>query len=158
MPSDWPSASRSPSPMPGGVSERGQQRRASSSKASACRRCCAAISTFIGSRQTMMVDDLVDVLKRRGLDRVCYFHVDHFEPWSFAIDQDSARAVDRFAEMARGSRYARKLSLFYSVFVPYHLETPESGAVDGDRIPGDSIVFGRRTPEHEALAPAARRP
>jgi SAM-dependent methyltransferase len=106
----------------------------------------------------MTIDELADVLKRRGLDRVCYFHVDHFEPWSFGIDEQSARAVERFAAMARSSPYARRLSLFYCPFISYHLEPEIAGSVDGDRVPGDSILFARRSAAHESLACRTIRP
>ena len=49
----------------------------------------------------MTTDDLADLLKSRECEAVWYFHTDHFEPWSYDIDDDSARAVERFAAMAR---------------------------------------------------------
>ena len=64
----------------------------------------------------MSIDTLAELLKGRECEAVCYFHTDHFEPWSFNIDETSAQAVERMAEMARSSLYARRLSLFYSVF------------------------------------------
>ena len=67
-------------------------------------------------------ESLADLLKSRNVASVCYFHTDHFEPWSFSIDEASARAVERMAAMARRSPSARRLSLFYSVFIPYHLD------------------------------------
>jgi hypothetical protein len=106
----------------------------------------------------MTVDDLADVLRRRDCDSIWYFHTDHFEPWSLNIDDESARAVDRMAAMARTSEFARKLSLFYAVFVPYHLEADVAGAIDGDRVEGDRIVFGTRSAEQEKLAREAIRP
>jgi hypothetical protein len=47
------------------------------------------------------------------------FHPDHFKPRSYSIDNDSAQAVERFADMTRSSPYAPRLSLFYSEFIPY---------------------------------------
>ena len=67
----------------------------------------------------MTIDTLVDLLKSRGVTAVSYFHTDHFEPWSTSIDETSARAVERMTEMAQRSPYAQRLSLFYSVFIPY---------------------------------------
>ena len=53
----------------------------------------------------MTIDSLADLLKERGCTEVCYFHTDHFEPWSSNIDDASARAVERMARMARNSPY-----------------------------------------------------
>ncbi|MEI8154505.1 MAG: hypothetical protein WCG92_23420, partial [Hyphomicrobiales bacterium] len=101
----------------------------------------------------MNIDDLADLLKSRDCEAVCYFHTDHFEPWSTSIDEPSARAVERMATMARSSPYAQRLSLFYSVFVPYRLADEASPCVVGDeRVPGDSIVFGERSAQQEDLA------
>ena len=104
----------------------------------------------------MTIESLADLLKSRDVEVVCYFHTDHFEPWSFSIDEASARAVERMAAMARHSPYARRLSLFYSVFIPYHLDL--SGEVAGERAPGDGIAFGRRSERQERLAREAIRP
>ena len=106
----------------------------------------------------MNLDDLVDLLKSRECEAVWYFHTDHFEPWSYDIDDDSARAVERFAAMARSSRYARKLSLFYSVFIPYRLATGGNDDGGASHAPGDSVLFGGRSPRQEALAREVIRP
>lgn len=106
----------------------------------------------------MNLDDFADILKSRECKTLQYFHTDHFEPWSSSIDDESARAVDRMAEMARTSPYARKLSLFYSVFIPYRLKTAENPQVEGARVPGDSIVFGPHSARQEELARQAIRP
>ena len=106
----------------------------------------------------MPVDNLVDLLKSRGIETVCYFHTDHFEPWSYDISDESARAVDRMASLARTSPYARKMSLFYSVFVPYRLDNGE-GVRDGARVPGDRIAFSsQRSAHQEKLAREVIRP
>jgi hypothetical protein len=105
----------------------------------------------------MTIDALADLLKSRGCEAVCYFHTDHFEPWSSNIDDASAQAIERMAEMARSSPYARRLSLFYSVFVPYRLE--DGSSADGDvRVPDDGIVFSARSARQEDLAREAIRP
>lgn len=98
----------------------------------------------------MNLDGLADLLKSRGCGAVWYFHTDHFEPWSYSIDESSVRAVDQFAAMARASPYAAKLSLFYSVFIPYGL-VPVAG--DSDR-----VLFGERTARQEELAREVIRP
>lgn len=105
----------------------------------------------------MNIEMLADVLKRRGCRSVCYFHADHFEPWSTRIDQDSARAIERMAAQARVSAYARRLSLFYNVFVPYRLAAGGSEATESC-VPGDGVAFAQRSPRQEAMARDAIRP
>lgn len=106
----------------------------------------------------MTLDDLADLLKGRGCTAVGYFHTDHFEPWSTSIDEPSARAVERMATLARSSSYARRLSLFYSVFVPYRLKQNEMADLVDPQVEGDGIVFGLRTAQQEDLAREAIRP
>ncbi len=106
----------------------------------------------------MTIDALADLLKSRDCGSVAYFHTDHFEPWSTTIDDTSARAVERMANLARSSPYARRLSLFYSVFVPYRLKTG-SDVQPGDRqAADDNIVFGALSARQESLAREAIRP
>ncbi len=106
----------------------------------------------------MTIDALADLLKGRDCAEVCYFHTDHFEPWSSTIDDDSARAVERMAELARRSPYARHLSLFYSVFVPYRPAADGPAGGDDSRVPGDGIVFCARSQRQEELAREVIRP
>lgn len=106
----------------------------------------------------MRLDDLADLLKGRGCTSVGYFHTDHFEPWSSSIDEPSARAVERMAALARSSSYARRLSLFYSVYVPYRLKQSELADLVDPQVEGDGIVFGSRTSRQEELARDAIRP
>jgi 2-polyprenyl-3-methyl-5-hydroxy-6-metoxy-1,4-benzoquinol methylase len=106
----------------------------------------------------MNIEALADVLKSRECEAVCYFHTDHFEPWSSDIDVTAARAVERMAEMARSSPYARRLSLFYSVFVPYRLVSVRARD-DGDIcVPDDGVAFSARSARQEELAREAIRP
>lgn len=106
----------------------------------------------------MTIEALSDLLKMRGCESVGYFHTDHFEPWSTSIDDASARAVDRMAKMARSSPYARRLSLFYNVFIPYRLESDGPLSEADQRIPGDGVVFIARSARQEKLAREAIRP
>lgn len=106
----------------------------------------------------MTIDTLADILKRRGCKSVSYFHTDHFEPWSISIDEPSARAIDRMATMARSSPYARRLSLFYNVFVPYRLKS-DGPLRQGDlHAQDDEVVFNARSEQQERLAARAIRP
>ena len=106
----------------------------------------------------MTIDALADILKRRACKSVIYFHTDHFEPWSNNIDEPSARAVDQMAKMARSSPYARRLSLFYNVFVPYRLQTDGPLNRGDQHAPGDEVVFNARSARQEKLAADAMRP
>ena len=100
----------------------------------------------------MTVDDLADILKMRDCEAVCYFHTDHFEPWSYEIDPSSARAVERMATQSSSSPHASRLSLFYSVFIPYDLAGDTPGAHgEEERAPGDNVIFVGRSPEQEDL-------
>ncbi|MBV8186559.1 MAG: class I SAM-dependent methyltransferase [Alphaproteobacteria bacterium] len=106
----------------------------------------------------MNVDALADLLKSRECQAVCYFHTDHFEPWSTTIDDESAKAVERMAKLARSSPYARRLSLFYSVFVPYRLTGEGVGEVGDQRSEGDQVAFSRRSQRQEDLTSEVIRP
>ena len=106
----------------------------------------------------MTLDDLADLLKGRRCESVGYFHTDHFEPWSNSIDDASARAVERMAGLARSSAYGRRLSLFYSVFVPYRLKQDEPADLVDPQVEGDGVVFGSRTSWQEELARETIRP
>jgi 2-polyprenyl-3-methyl-5-hydroxy-6-metoxy-1,4-benzoquinol methylase len=104
------------------------------------------------------LDDAADLLKSRGCKAVCYFHTDHFEPWSNTIDETSAKAVERMAAQARLSPYARKISLFYSVFVPYRLAS-DGPLQSGDmHVPEDQVAFLARSNRQEDLAREVIRP
>lgn len=99
----------------------------------------------------MSTAELAEILKRRGVKTIQYFHADHYEPWSSGIHEQSARGVERFAEMSRTSRFGGRMSLFYCVFVPYSLDLIRTGPGRraGER---DAVVFRPRTKEQEALA------
>jgi hypothetical protein len=107
----------------------------------------------------MTIDELADILKRRACEAVCYFHTDHFEPWPYGIDASSARAVKRMAAQSSSSPHARRLSLFYSVFVPYDLAGATPGAHGAEeRAPGDTVIFLVPSPEEADLASEVIRP
>jgi 2-polyprenyl-3-methyl-5-hydroxy-6-metoxy-1,4-benzoquinol methylase len=106
----------------------------------------------------MTIEALADLLKSRGCSAVSYFHTDHFEPWSTSIDEASARAVERMAGMARRSPYARRLSLFYSVFIPYRPASEGPIGADDSTVPGDGVVFCARSARQEDLAREVIRP
>lgn len=94
--------------------------------------------------------ELADILKRRGIKTIHYFHADHYEPWSSGINERAASGVERFAEMSRASPFGSRMSLFYCVFVPYRLDLSQKDR--GHRAGEDAIVFRPRSAEEETLA------
>src|SRR5712692_2229062 len=61
---------------------------------------------------------IADHFKERGVDRLVYFHCDHFEPWSQVNDRQYAdphniEDVAAFADQCSRIDFARKLTLFY---------------------------------------------
>src|SRR6266404_905618 len=106
----------------------------------------------------MNLDALAEVLKRRGVTKVCYFHADHFEPWGASISESAVRAVERFAEQTRNSPFAAKLSLFYSTSVPYRLDESQAGTAEGMRATGDKVGFYQRSPRQDEMLRGAIRP
>ena len=102
--------------------------------------------------------DLVEILKRRQIKCVQYFHTDHFEPWSSGINEKNTKAVARLAAMARASPFAKKLSLFYCPWIPHQVDLPGRKSMAGHRADGDLISFGFRSAEQEEMAKEAIRP
>jgi SAM-dependent methyltransferase len=98
---------------------------------------------------------LADIIRRREIRKICYFHTDHFEPWSKGINADTALGVQEFAKKSKTSRFAERSSLFYHTFLPYRLDH-EIAAL---KTPGlDAIVFERRSAAdndivHQVMAP-----
>ncbi len=59
---------------------------------------------------------LGDIIERRGIRRVAYFHCDHFEPWHAprpANIEDHVSKILRFADESAANEFSRKLTLFY---------------------------------------------
>lgn len=106
----------------------------------------------------MSTAELAEVLRRREIKSINYFHADHFEPWSLGINNKTARGVERMREMSAASPFARKMSLFYCPFVPYNIDAASGKASDGQRVEGDAVVFGPRSAEQEKLARDVIRP
>jgi SAM-dependent methyltransferase len=107
---------------------------------------------------SMSTTELADILKARQITSVCYFHADHFEPWSSSLNENAARGVERFGEMSRTSRFGRKLSLFYFPYVPYHVDPTGANGSSGRRVNGDAVVFGRRSAEQDRIGREVIRP
>jgi hypothetical protein len=103
----------------------------------------------------MNINGLADILKRRAVARVYYFHTDHFEPWSKGINRDAVAAVKNFARMARRSFFSKSVNLFYMPFVRFRLD-PGRMADGGLSI--DPVVFGGRSESEAAMAKSALAP
>ncbi|MFI5032527.1 MAG: hypothetical protein ACHQPH_17680 [Reyranellales bacterium] len=78
------------------------------------------------SRHARLIAKLADRLRRREVDRLAYFHTDHFEPWRSidnapAIGPESVLAVHDFCRSTERLEYARRLTLFYKPYVGYAL-------------------------------------
>ena len=58
------------------------------------------------------IDELADILRRRNIRTIYYFHADHYEPWSSGLNERTAAGVERFGEMSLASQFARRMSLF----------------------------------------------
>ncbi len=100
---------------------------------------------------------LSDIVRRRGVKRVAYFHCDHFEPWRPALGSKSfeqnAEDVVRFAESSAKNEFARKLTLFYKAHVPV---TRNVDFADAERAhPQDRFGFIERTPKQVAIFTSA---
>jgi hypothetical protein len=97
----------------------------------------------------MTISQLADILKRRDIKKVFYFHTDHFEPWGSSINSDTARAVDNFAKLSKTTNFSRKLSLFYHSYLPYSLD---NDAATITLTGGDAVRFGQPTFDQRELA------
>jgi hypothetical protein len=92
--------------------------------------------------------ELVDILKRRNIKHVCYFHTDHYEPWSKGVNENTAHGVNRFSKLSKETRFAAEMNLFYHTFLPFRLDQEivkrnESGM--------DAIFLGGRTAQQDAI-------
>jgi hypothetical protein len=108
---------------------------------------------------TAALDDAFARLRdEAGVDRLSYFHCDHFEPWRWGdgrdgVDQQNADDVIHFAHAMRDIPYARRLTLFMKS--PIGASLP--GRWRGESVPGDEIEFSQLRPQRRAiLAPAMR--
>lgn len=77
-----------------------------------------------------------EVLRRRGVRAVTWFHSDHWEPWGRGINDVTVRRVDSFLRQAKLSLFASKMTLFYLSGNGYRLKAPfrEGTGKSGDEI------------------------
>ncbi len=78
-----------------------------------------------------------EVLRRRGVRAVTWFHSDHWEPWGRGINDVTLRQVESFLRQARSSPLASKMTLFYLSGNGYRLKAPFR---EGTGVRGDEIV------------------
>ena len=93
-------------------------------------------------------ESIGDVLKRRGVRAIVYFHTDHFEPWRLVPDREGGmeRCVDDVeAYLAKTAPldFARKASLFYKANVNY---LPSANRELRRAHPDDLLGFVPRSP------------
>lgn len=106
----------------------------------------------------LAADPLAEILKRRGVTEVHYFHADHYEPWGGGLSVKSLSAVENFRRQTRNSPYGSKLSLFYSVYLAHHLDPGTNDDGESRRAPNDSVVFRRRSEQQDRQVTDAIRP
>lgn len=87
------------------------------------------------------------ICKARGVNRVFYFHTDHFEPWAKTTSEMAAERLAEFARQTRALPYAQRLTLFYLPHVGYAINEQDSSK--------DIVEFVTRSPEEQQLVTAA---
>jgi hypothetical protein len=99
---------------------------------------------------------LGDIIRRRGVRRVAYFHCDHFEPWQSPRPANIDRIVDGildFADKSAANAFSRRLTLFYK---PPIFCVPNPRARGGIlATPNDLFAFVPRPPFLEEAARTA---
>ncbi len=99
--------------------------------------------------------ELGDIIERRGVRRVAYFHCDHFEPWHSPRPANTEALVAnilRFADESAANEFSRRLTLFYKPPIFCIPNARARGAIRAT--PNDPFGFVPRPP---FLEEAARR-
>lgn len=65
---------------------------------------------------------LGEILRRRQVCDVVWFHADHWEPWGGGAKDISLKKVERFTNQARLSSFGRKMTLFYLSGTQYRIK------------------------------------
>lgn len=65
-----------------------------------------------------------EILRRRGVRAVTWFHSDHWEPWGRGVNDVTLRQVESFLLQAKSSPLASKMTLFYLSGNGYRLKAP----------------------------------
>ena len=59
------------------------------------------------------MNTLAEILRRRGIRGVTWFHTDHWEPWGSGITDASLKRVESFLRQAKASPVSSRMTLFY---------------------------------------------
>jgi hypothetical protein len=86
------------------------------------------------------IELLADLVKRRGIREIAYFHTDHFEPWFGATERDEWwKSLGRFGDLTKQSLFASKLTLFYKPRINYRAKS--FWRSQDHRLPRDGVGF-----------------
>ena len=106
--------------------------------------------TTTGGRLTRRSPKLAEIIDRRGINRIAYFHCDHFEPWRGPISQtvdESGEEIMRFAEASAANPFSNRLTLFYKAHIGFARTGRAPRGISA--LPGDPIIFLARPPNVE---------
>lgn len=65
---------------------------------------------------------LGEILRRRGVRAVTWFHADHWEPFGQGVNEITLARVESFTRQAKASPFASKMTLFYLTGTQYRLK------------------------------------
>lgn len=102
-------------------------------------------------------NEIAEAISRRNIDRIVYFHCDHFEPWRNvykSVSEHNVAHIHHFADETAKIDFARRLTLFYRCHLKPTIKDC-AGAVFAEDVP---LGFVRPKPSAMELAgPAIRR-
>lgn len=85
---------------------------------------------------------LGEILRRREIRAVTWFHADHWEPWGQGVTDVTLKRVEGFLRQAKASPFANKMTLFYLCGAQYRLK--------------DRLGSGTSTTDNEILEAESR--
>lgn len=80
---------------------------------------------------------LGEILRRRGIRSVTWFHADHWEPWGQGINETTLKRLESFTRQVKASPFARKMTLFYLTGTNYRLKSASDNR-DGEIVQAQS--------------------
>ena len=75
---------------------------------------------------------LAEILRRREIRGVTWFHTDHWEPWGSGVNDTASRRVESFLRQAKASPLAGNMTLFYLSGSRYRLKDRSNPALADD--------------------------
>lgn len=90
-----------------------------------------------------------EILRRRDVRRVIWFHTDHWEPWGQGINDVTLKRVESFLKQAKSSKIAGKSTLFYLSGNNYRLS---ASARSGGNASGAELIEVETRSEREEQA------